>query len=58
MFEMGESEKNEEDLVDEYTCENCKSHEVVFVENEYIMGRELKKYLCETCGTKFFITRD
>lgn len=55
---MAESENNEEELIEEYACENCNSHEVVFVENEYIMGKELKKYLCENCGTKFFITND
>lgn len=55
---MGESEKNEDEITEEYVCEKCNSQDVVFIENEYIMGRELKKYLCENCGTKFFIAND
>jgi len=54
-------DKNQMETVkpnDLYVCDKCGSENIRLLETEYMMGKEIKRYICEACETKFFINEE
>lgn len=56
---MEKKQKKMEAESDElYICEKCGSEDIRLLETEYMMGKQIKRYICEHCETKFYISED
>ena len=55
---MDKSETSPEEPAQPHVCEECGSQDVKYLETEYMMGKEIKRYICERCETKFYISEE